>query len=405
MKSIVVVDPFWRGHHPTYMKLFSRVLLSLGHRVIAISPNPQEIMSDIKENAGGQVDFEAFEVQEPMTPVIPTSRFQKMKSTLNLWNAARSSIENAVKITGRSPDLVFFAWLDSYLGNHLSHYLVDRYFPYPWSGLYFHPSHLRIGQRFSPIRKGPLDCDNILRSPKCRSVAVLDEGIASKLELKLRHKSVIVFPDVADDSPVDLRYEDVVRINQLANERKKIGIIGGLAKRKGLLNLLNVAKCAQNENWFFIFAGRLVRSTFTANELAVIDDLKKNPLPNCFFSFSDIPDEPQFNALIKTCDLLYAVYDNFPHSSNILGKAALFDKPVIVANGFCMGERVKKFHLGLQIDGNDVKKTIDAIRSLLNASSSALPDAEKPDFKGYREQHSRDRLSAVFKKLIEISAA
>ncbi len=371
----------------------------------AITPNPREIMNYIKEKAGKQVDFEAFEIQEPAISVFPTGRFQKMKLTLNRWHAARKAIDNAATAIGRSPDLVFFAWLDSYLGNYVSRYLVDRYFPYNWSGLYFHPSHLRLGQRFSSLRKGPLDCDNVLRSNRCRSVAVLDEGITTQLKSKLGNTPVIVFPDVADDSPADTYYEVVDQINRIANGRKKIGVIGSLAKRKGLLTLLNVAKNSLDENWFFIFAGSLVKSTFSYEELSMINGVVKNPPPNCFFALTHIPDEPQFNALVKTCDLLYAVYEGFPHSSNILGKAALFNKPVIVANGFCMGERVIKYHLGLQVDGNDVIKTIEAIRYLLNVSTGIVPNLAQPDFEGYREQHSRDRLSVAFKKLIEVSAA
>lgn len=401
MKTIAIIDPFWRGHHPTYMKLFSRMLLSQGHQVAAITPNPRELTNSIKGAEGKQRDFEAFEIQEPIGPPSMT-RFQNMNAALNRWRAVRAAIEKAATSMGRSPDLVFFAWLDSYVGNHLSRYWIDRHFPYPWSGLYFHPRHLRLGQRFSPIRKGPLDVDDVLKSDTCRSVAVLDEGIAARLQTKLRKKSVIVFPDVVDDSPADPHYEVVDQIGRFANGRKKIGIIGGLTKRKGLLPLMKIAKNTPHEDWLYIFAGCLVKSTFSDSELATIDAFVKNPPPNCFFYFSYIPNEPQFNALVKTCDLLYAVYDDFPHSSNILGKAALFNKPVIVANGFCMGERVKNFHLGLQVDAADVPKTIESIRSLLNDADGTAPE-RKPDFDGYRTRHSLSRLSAAFSELIELS--
>jgi hypothetical protein len=56
---------------------------------------------------------------------------------------------------------------------------------------------------------------------------------------------------------------------------------------------------------------------------------------------NEFPDEAQFNSLVYICDILFAAYNNFPNSSNILTKAAIFQRPVVVSNNFCMEKRVK----------------------------------------------------------------
>ena len=38
---------------------------------------------------------------------------------------------------------------------------------------------------------------------------------------------------------------------------------------------------------------------------------------------------------------------NFPHSSNIMTKAAAFNKPILVNDGYLMSERVKTYGIGL----------------------------------------------------------
>ena len=68
----------------------------------------------------------------------------------------------------------------------------------------------------------------------------------------------------------------------------------------------------------------------------------------------DIPGEPQFNAFINACDVIFTGYLNFKGSSNLLTKAAYFNKPVIASEGFCMGKRVEKYHTGIVIKQDDI---------------------------------------------------
>lgn len=36
MKTIFLIEDSWGGHHPTYLKIFTKTLLELGHQVIIL---------------------------------------------------------------------------------------------------------------------------------------------------------------------------------------------------------------------------------------------------------------------------------------------------------------------------------------------------------------------------------
>ena len=59
--------------------------------------------------------------------------------------------------------------------------------------------------------------------------------------------------------------------------------------------------------------------------------------PENFFSHTEyLPDETQFNAIINASDIIFAAYKDFTISSNMPGKAAAFDKPILVSTGYLL---------------------------------------------------------------------
>lgn len=131
-----------------------------------------------------------------------------------------------------------------------------------------------------------------------------------------------------------------------------------------------------------------------------IQTIVKSAPHNCFFYFERIPNEAQFNSLVNVCDILFAVYNKFPHSSNILTKAATFKKPVIVSNKFCMAERVRKFGLGLTINEGNTLQCIEALYKLFSQSESDTRQT-KQDFEGYKQFHSTERLYTAFSAILK----
>ncbi|NEO27907.1 MAG: glycosyltransferase family 1 protein, partial [Kamptonema sp. SIO4C4] len=103
----------------------------------------------------------------------------------------------------------------------------------------------------------------------------------------------------------------------------------------------------------------------------------------------------QFNGLIASFDILFIAYEDYPYSSNILTKASFLSKPVIVSEGFRLGERVKNYNLGVTIPERNPTKAREAIHYLCKQIDQNLQQL-KPEFSVYNSLHSQDRLRHLF---------
>jgi len=381
-----------------YIRLLSKTLLELDNQVIAFYPEPEKLTTWLKANCPEQIQqFHAFPMQESKPVSLPIlGRLPQPFNVLRRWHHAANTIKKASSQLGYAPDLVFFNWIDSYLSNYLSYPIIDQIFPYPWSGICFQP-RLQFNPS-QPKRQGWVDYQAVLNSPRCRSVAVMDEGHATLLQDKIS-SPVVTFPDLTDESPPDPDFSVVNQLYEKARGRKIIGLLGSLNKRKGLLTLLAVAQKSQQENWFFAFVGQLSPYLFAPEELTRIKDFAKSPPSNCFFHLELIPDEPQFNAVVNACDILFAAYENFPYSSNLLTKAAVFRKLVIASEEFCIGERVRRFRLGITIEQGNVGGCIKALHELCDHPDSSLAKLQ-PDFTGCHQRHSASQLRTVLEEIL-----
>ncbi|MCT7950021.1 glycosyltransferase [Ancylothrix sp. C2] len=398
LKTIALVETIWNGHHPTYFKVLAKTLLELGYNVLAFCPAPEEVNQWINQKCSNLADqFYSFELNDPPLNRLALGKLRKTWAAIQRWRNAGEAIERSYIKIGYYPDLVFFACIDYYLAFCVTHWLVDRIFHYNWSGLYFQPNHLRLKLPFYPLRRGPFNPSATLKSARCHFVAVLDEGIAQQLQKRINNP-VVIFPDFCDESPADANYYLLQEIRKKAGNRKIIGLLGYLQRRKGIMTLIEVAKKSLEEDWFFVFAGELDPAGFTPQDFSTLNDFINQTPSNCFFSFNYIPDESKFNSLVNVCDILFAAYEYYPHSSNILTKAALFKKPVIVSKNFCMAERVEKFALGLSIESGDVSACISALNLLLNkiGDFKELNRCEE-----FTVLHSQKQVTNQFKFLLE----
>ncbi|MFH0909890.1 MAG: glycosyltransferase [Planctomycetota bacterium] len=404
MREIALIDPYRRGHHEIYMKTFARALLELGHRVIAFAPEPEALTSWVEARCPeAAMRMEAVRLLPPSPSRLPMKRVQDSLNMLAHWRTAGAALSQIEAEAGRAPDLAFFCWLDAYASYSLRplHARVARLFHYPWSGLYFHPRFLRI-QAAERRRLFPRRWELPFSSPLCRSVALLDEGVSDAFA-RGTGKKVVVFPDFADDSPPDRAYAPARAVLERARGRKVIGLVGSLARRKGVFTLLEAARRAEGEDRFFVIAGEPAATGFRPEELSRLAALAAAPPSNALLLLGRIPGEAQFNALIEACDLVFAAYEDFPHSSNILAKAALFEKPVIVSRGYCMEERLRRFGLGLSIPEGDVEACKNAIRKLLPPGGGRA-DGLAPDYAGYLNEHSLPALREAFHRLLAEAA-
>jgi len=389
MKHIALISPSSGGHHDSYLTLYAASLLRLGHRVTVFTSQPDRIQAWLEAQAPDEQERTKIIATTYNTPRPAFGPLATLAGKYD-WVKAMSA---AVQRSATQPDLMFHMWLDNCLTPGLTAWLTDRVVPYRWSGLYFHPWYLRTHLTFQQLRRGPLVSYAALMSANCPAVAVLDEGIADELQRRLRGKPVIPFPDIADATPPDPDYAPAQEIRKRAAGRKVVSLLGALSRRKGTVLLMQTARQLPQQEYFFVFAGVLDLSSYTPDEQRMVQEFAENPPENCYLHFAYIPHEGAFNALVAASDILFAAYLDFPSSSNLLTKAAIFQKPIIVSAGYCMGERVDAYGIGIAVPENNVDACGDALARLRNG----LP----PEcFAAYAATHSIPQLDTAFTHLL-----
>jgi glycosyltransferase involved in cell wall biosynthesis len=391
MKTIAILETHMGGHHLMYLRVISKTLLGLGHQVIVYYPQVTSIADWLAAECPELLHrFQAISIPELQPTQIPV--LGKLPQPLNVlarWQSAAAIAQTAHLAFGKTPDLFFFSWLDDLLSAYLPHLLIDQVFPYPWAGICFQP---RLPFQTGDQQSGWFDEHEVLNAKYCCGCGVLDNDMMSQLQQRVRHP-VTLFPDFTDESPPDLNFPWAEQLKQLAQGRKIIALVGSLNRRKGLLTLVDAALQLHSEPYFFAFIGELSIYTLSLEDQARIKAIASAPPSNCFFRLERIPEEPQFNALVSASDVLFAAYENFPYSSNILTKAAVFQKPVIVSDRFCMGKRVQQYQMGRAIDEGSIEHCITAIREICQIPLS-------PNFAGYHQCHSIAQLQSALQEML-----
>jgi glycosyltransferase involved in cell wall biosynthesis len=402
-RTLYLVDGYDDGHHQTHHRNYARAALDMGYRVVELLPEPaplQRWLEAQRPDAMSRLRLHRFTHPQPTSP---SWRLRNVIKPAKTWRAAAAAVAQAEARTGWKPDLVFFNWLDSFIVgvSPVLPPVLPVLFPYRWSGVFFHPWHLRIPD--GPTRGESVASERMLRAHGCPGVAVLDGGIAQALEANIG-KPVVTIPDETDPDMPDVPSALAQQAKAAADGRRIIGLMGVLSKRKGVISLLAAALQARDRPWFFVFAGVLdegLRATYNAEELAVIDAAIGGAYPNVWFHPSRIADEREFNAIVQACDVLFAAYELFAHSSGIVTKAGIFEKPVIVSPGYCMAEVVQDYRLGLATDPHDPAQVLQAIELVLDRAAFARRIGQ-PDYARFQRDYASDALGSAFGRILDL---
>lgn len=404
-KHIVVINGLWVGHHPTYVKTFVKILIGAGYQVSVFCPDPDEVSSWVSQTFSAETGrFKAHYFSDRglgLWKYFP-DRLRYALWSWPRWLHASRTIKKHFS-SREKPDLVFFAWIDCYLHGYLPARLIDSLFPFKWSGLYFHPRHLRAPKdEGAPGRRrffAPAE-NFIAQSKYAALIAVLDEGVVGALRSGLHGKPAVVFPDFSDEViPLD-RFHWAEEIRAKARGRKIIGLLGALARRKGLLTLIRMAEQSAARDWYFVFAGELLEDTFSRDELEEVKSFLNTQREDCSFYIHKIPDDAQFNALVNVCDVIFAMYEDFPHSSNLITKSALYGKSVLVSVGGYMEEVVRRYKLGEAVPAGDIQAALSALRRL---TSGELAQENLAGMKEYARRQSQENLQQALLDLVAAS--
>ena len=418
--KITLVNNRWSGHNPYHIRELSLIFLSFPGiflSVYCVEPDilKQEIYN-VLGTSNSRITFH--KILLPDNILKNKTLLSYRNYSKKLWINIANQIYSDDLQRPNHQHLVFFGWLDDYLAPLLYH-MPDNSIKWNWSGIYFHPSFyvpyktsLLFKNNFSssfiykiqrfltyPYRKikGFLHLPyNLLFHNSCSSICVLNEHLETKMNNVL-NKPVITIPDFTN-SDIDTNYFHINNIHSLSKGKKIVGLIGGQSNRKSFDILLQASQILSN-NYYFIFAGPY-HDDFSSSVSAYNNSIINNKPANCYFLLERIPDESQFNSILNCCDIIFASYRIFPNSSNIMTKAAVFKKPIIVSEGHLMAERTRKYGLGEIIPEGDVNACVRAIEKLASTEgyNSWLSNSRCEE---YAEQHSHHKLKDALRKVLQ----
>ncbi len=398
---IALVDWNEKGHHLTFFSLYCKALLELGCRVAALCRDPDEMRKYLEQNGvvvqDDQIRFAALRFLNGPRFVRPRSLQTALRFRL-IGRAFRRSLCEVSEAFQAPVDLCFFACLyerDVQLVQNMVAFCECL-----WSGLYLQANAFRSPGRLAPGVDPKYPFKSLLKHERLGALAVLDEGVVVAVE-ELMGKQAVVFPEVTDEV-ITYTHPLGQRLSRFAGSSKVVLLIGHLKPSKGVITFLKAAANAGTKDLVFAFVGEVIWSEFTAAEKQFLERAMME-LPNAFFHCMRVPDEAAYNAVINSCDVLFAAYHDFPHSSNSLTKGSLLKKPMIVTDGSLMAERVQRYRLGETVPQDDVRAIVEVIRKITDDTSGWIED-KQPRWREYCEQHSFAAMVKAFSELLEVCA-
>lgn len=401
-KVVALFDWNWVGHHPTYYMQFAAAMAQCGSRVVPFCADPEDFLNRLVHTALPAGVRER--IEEPVrvfAPVVSSfrpARWSRHYDALRcFWGHGRRLRRWQVE-HGCSVDLVFFACIYDWQFEHFR--FAERLFGFSWAGLYLHARSFRMPGCPAPYT-GKLPCpEKIFSSPLLRAAAVLDEAAVEPLQKITGGKPVLVFPDVTAQElpPNGLENGLAQKIKAFAEGRPVVSLVGHLQWTKGFDIFMEAAAHPLMKEVFFFLGGDVTWGEISMAERARLTRAFE-ALPNVYAHMSRIHDESSLNAVVATSDVVVAAYRNFPNSSNVLTKAAVFERPIVVSDGYLMAERVRRYGLGEVIPEGDAGALVAALRRMLQPGyHEHLRGRAK--WQDYREAHSLTKLNTAFAELV-----
>lgn len=429
MISILIVVS-WHGHHPSYCTQFIRACASFSEKVYVIAPEGSDPLDRLQEFP----DVIGKTVVIPFANRYPKCTFGELRALKDDFDELRTSVGSIKDSHPGSRAFIFHTDLGTLVWNtrHLPMLALRarEWFPWPFGGLLISPDRRwpLEGTRESLRRaigkggqQGPLArvllkisdatldmAGTLLRScylnlrnlafktSTCGQIAIEDERYLEPLLLATGKKTHFL-PETTSVEVADPAPDLVGRIESAKKGRIVVGILGAISPRKGIDLLADVIKNQNTDGFLFVLAGPCVPSEFPPS----IGDFLQHEVSNygnVIYSPHTIASEPEFNAIIQACDILYCAYKGHIHSSNVISKAAAFRKPVIVSDGELMAKRVREHGLGVVLRERSSTACLEALRELATPGfMEAFGGSAKSGL--YMEEHSFESLQEVMASL------
>jgi hypothetical protein len=271
------------------------------------------------------------------------------------------------------PSIIFNMYMDMYAPDQKRWALFETVNPLPWAGI-----------RFVPSVTGT---EAYYQLPSLAGMCFLNEAIQKKYQALMPSKAFGYLPDITENALPPTQTDLVTHIKAQAQSRAIVFLGGTLGGNKNLAKWYELIALADPSKWYFVQIGEMFENTLTPEDAQALAKVTEQCPANLFIKREYLPDEAAFNEVIAASNIIFAVYRNFTVSSNMPGKAAAFEKPILVAEGHLMGQRVKQYGIGLAVPENDVEQMYMGLQQL-RQNQGNLND----NFEAYRKDFSPQAL-------------
>lgn len=248
------------------------------------------------------------------------------------------------------------------------------------------------------ITPGPEPVEGYYSLPDYKGTLFLDEDVCDHYQDRLPERHFEFLPDITETALPDTVSALAAEIKKRANRRKIVFLGGSIGKQKNLSRWLELVALSDPGKWFFVQIGRINKNNLSSEDEQALLMAQAQPPAHLFIWSDYLPDERSFNEIIALSDVIFAVYRDFSRSSNMLSKAAYFEKPILVTENTLMATRVQRYGIGLAVKQDDSSSMQKGLERL-----EALPDLSSK-FAAYREDISpgavQHRLVSFIQKCI-----
>ena len=404
--TIAHIEWSWSGHHPTYFVNHAAAMARIGLRVVPYCAQPEEFEARLRdlqfEAAVAANILPAERIHGPASSSFRPARYRGYYDAWKFFGALGRRLRARERALGAKIDLVFFGGIYDKQFRYFR--FAERAFGFPCAGMYIQGRHFHMPGSPIPYGNG-LPCpDKVFASRLFQGIGVLDAAVVAPLRQLSGGKRVVVFPDVTHEQKVSEGHEAfglARKVKAFAAGRPIVALAGHLQWTKGFADFTAAAGRQELQHVVFLLAGGLNWSEVSDEQRRQLQTAWERGA-NIFTHLQSLPEE-SMNAVLSSADVIWAAYRSFPNNSNILTKAALLEKPVLVSDGYLMGRLAKEYDLGEVVPEGDMDAIVAALQRMVKLGYGDEL-RQRSRWHDYHALHSADRLPGCFRELVGIAA-
>ncbi len=400
---VIVYNPLaGHGHLDSWNAMFVSVLLASGYRVIAVTEDSGALASRLASSGDlHSPNLQLFDLLELRRSVWLRVFARVSRVLRRVWREATGRVHTEasdpqayyldpaeyarhLRVVARkarwAPAMVLNMYMDLYKTDPVHWRDFERLQPLPWAGIRFIPREIPT--------EGYYQCASLA------GMCFLDERVVTAYARRLPDKRFCFLPDITFTELPDAQGALAQKIAHEAAGRRIVFLGGTIVKSKNLSAWFQLIALADSRQWYFVQIGEVRWDELDPQERQALRAAIDTPPGNLFVHDGYLPDERAFNEIIQGSDILFAVYCDFRISSNMLGKSAAFNKPILVADNHLMGARVIRYGIGKAVPEGDPHAMLQSLDQLADASQFV------GGFEAYRRDFGRDALSSQLDNLI-----